>query len=618
MGERSGSKLNNNSRSYAAGRFFRFADISAKIRNFTSRRFDESIIINAVGWMRQTFFRLRLRVIGTFLLTFGVYAAVVAVLISIFREKWISGGNLYSGLIFVLLSVPLLASRGNISTALLYSRVGSTLCDFLGIRRESLHDNEFSGRVNAAFVLGVLAGTLTLWFSPVAIGAWFLAAVGIGIIFALPENGILALAVLLLFAGHKSQLWTLAITLVSYFFKLLRGKRSLSFDRRDIFAAIVLLTVAGGGILNSSGVLFSQIGIYVLCICAYFLATLILYDFRKINRIITAFYIGGGILAAMYLAGEAMQRYLVGSDVRDAGFLIRFVSDLPVFQEKLASILFMALIPLAVSGCLRNNLSVSRHTSIFCIITMTTALVFCSSGPELLCACISVMLLLVICRKRVGFFILDFMLAIFVSFIHLAGSFGDLIYTFFAGQAVALIHGFQELFTAAMNLDISQFIVGSGLTSGLIDSVTTLQIPVRFYVEYIQTFGLIGILIFAVFVIVLIGTGLQFLKKTFEEERVMDEFLRFGVVRSPADMRLGGGAPLCSVMALLLCGAALPVWQNGAALELFWMMCGISVAYVKSASQEISKADQAAVFAVGPESASVSLKRRKEDQGGIS
>lgn len=210
------------------------------------------------------------------------------------------------------------------------------------------------------------------------------------------------------------------------------------------------------------------------------------------------------------------------------------------------------------------------------------------------------------------------MLAIFVSFIHLAGSFGDLIYTFFAGQAVALIHGFQELFTAAMNLDISQFIVGSGLTSGLIDSVTTLQIPVRFYVEYIQTFGLIGILIFAVFVIVLIGTGLQFLKKTFEEERVMDEFLRFGVVRSPADMRLGGGAPLCSVMALLLCGAALPVWQNGAALELFWMMCGISVAYVKSASQEISKADQAAVFAVGPESASVSLKRRKEDQGGIS
>ncbi len=562
MREGSGSKLNNKPRSFAADRFFRFAGVGAKIRNFTSRRFDESIFINAVGWIRQFFFRLRLRVIGTFLLTFGVYAAVVAVLISIFREKWVAGENLYSGLLFALISVPLLASRGNISTALLYSRFGSTLCDFLGIRRESLHDDAFSGRVNAAFVLGVLAGTLTLWFSPVSIAAWFAVAVGIGIIFALPENGIMALSVLLLFAGQKSQLWTLAITLASYFLKLLRGKRSLCFYRRDIFAAFVLLTVIGGGILNPSGVQFSQTCVYALFICTYFLATLILYDFRKINRIITALYIGGGVLAAMYLAGAALQRYLVGSFVRDAGFLMQFVLELPVFREGLASILFMALIPLAVSGCLRSNLSVSRHTSMFCVITMTAALIFCSTGPEVLCSCISVMLLLILYRKRVGFFILDIILAIFVSLIHLTGSFGNLIYTFFAGQA--------------------------------------------------------ALLVLAVFVIVLIGTGLQFFNKTFEEEHVMDALLRFGVVRSPADMRLGGGAPLCSVAALLLCGIALPVWQNGAAAGLFWMMCGISVAYVKSATREINKADQAVTFDFGPENASVSLKRKKDNQGGIS
>ena len=618
MREGSGSKLNNKPRSFAADRFFRFAGIGAKIRNFTSRRFDESIFINAVGWMRQFFFRLRLRVIGTFLLTFGVYAAVVAVLISIFREKWVAGGNLYSGLLFALLSVPLLVSRGNISTALLYSRFGSTLCDFLGIRRESLHDDAFSGRVNVAFVLGVLAGTLTLWFSPVSIAAWFVVAVGIGIIFALPENGIMALSVLLLFAGQTSQLWTLAITLVSYFLKLLRGKRSLCFYRRDIFAALVLLTVIGGGILNPSGVLFSQAGVYALFICTYFLATLILYDFRKINRIVTALYIGGGVLAAMYLAGAALQRYLVGSFVRDAGFLMQFVLKLPVFREGLASILFMALIPLAVSGCLRSNLSVSRHTSMFCVITMTAALVFCSTGPEVLCACIAVMLLLILYRKRTGFFILDIILAIFVSLIHLTGSFGNHIYTFFAGQAAMLIRGIQDFFTAAMQLDIAQFFVGSGLTPALLDSASARESAPGFYVDYIQTFGLIGLLIFTVFIIVLIGTGLQFLKKTFEEEHVMDELLRFGVVRSPADMRLGGGAPLCSVAALLLCGTALPVWQNSAAAGLFWMMCGISAAYVKSASREIKKADQAVLFDLGPESASVSLKRKKDNQGGIS
>lgn len=611
MKEESGSKLNNKPHSFAADRFFRFAGIGAKIRNFTSRRFDESIFINVAGWMRQFFFRLRLRVIGTFLLTFGVYAAVVAVLISIFREKWVAGANLYSGLLFALLSIPLLISRGNISTALLYSRLGSTLCDFLGIRRESLHDDAFSGRVNVAFVLGVLAGMLTLWVSPVSIAAWFVVAVGVGVVFALPENGIMALSVLLLLAGQTSQLWTLAITLVSYFLKLLRGKRSLCFYRRDMFAALVLLTVIGGGILNPSGVLPLQTGVYALFICTYFLATLILYDFRKINRIITALYIGEGVLAAMYLVGAALQRYLVGSFVRDAGFLIQFVLKLPVFREGLASILFMALIPFAVSGCLRSNLIVPRHTSIFCVITMTVALVFCSTGPEVLCACISVMLLLILYWKRTGFFILDIILAIFVSLIYLTGSFGNYIYTFFARQAAMLIRGIQNSFTAAMQLDIAQFFAGSGLTSDLLNSV---QI---FYIDYIQSFGLIGLLIFTVFIIVLIGTGLQFLKKTFEEEHVVDELLRFGVARSPADMRLGSGASLCSIAALLLCGTVFPGWQNSTAAGLFWMICGISAAYVKSASREIKKADQAVLFDLGPESAFVSLKRKKNNQGGF-
>ena len=315
----------------------------------------------------------------------------------------------------------------------------------------------------------------------------------------------------------------------------------------------------------------------------------------------------------MYLAGEALNRYLVGSVVRDAGFLLRFVLDLPVFREELASILFMVLIPLAVSGCLRSTFCIARHTSIFCVITMTAALVLCSSGAEVLCACIAVMLLFIVYRKRIGYFIFGIALAVFVALIHLAGNLGNHIYTYFAGQGAALIRGIQEIFSSALKLDISCFLAGNGLDYTLAESLPVREPPIGFYTDYMQAFGIIGLLVFAVFVIVLIGTSLQLLKKTFKEERVMDELLRFGVVRSPGDMRLGGGAPLCAVAAVLLCGIASPIWQSGTAFGLFWLMCGICTAYVKSASREIYKADQAGSFDCGPENASVSLKRRKED-----
>lgn len=607
-----GSRRDNKPRAYAADRFLRFAGVGAKVRNFASRRFDESISVSAIGWIRQVFFRLRLRVLGTFLFTFGVYTFVAAVLISVFHENWMNGENWYFGLSLAVLAVPLLVSRGNISTVLLYSHLGSTLCDYLGVRRESLQDDAFAGRVNVAFVLGVLAGTLTLWFSPASIAAWLLAAVGFGIIFAIPENGIMALAVLLLFAGQKSQLITLIVTIVSYLLKLLRGKRSLCFYWRDAFALLVLLTVVGGGILNRSGSLFMQVGVYALFICSYFLVTFILQDFRKVSRIVTALYVGGGVLAAMYLMGFALNQYFAGSFIRDADYLIQIVMEMPVFQQGFASILFMVLIPLAVSGCMRSSLYVSRHTSVFCVIAMTAALVLCSEGPEVLCAGIATVLLFVLYQKRIGYFVLGIFLAAFVLLIHLTGNIGTQLYTYFAAQAVSLVQGLQELYSTVMKLDFWQLFAGSGLASVLSEPFQ-IQGAGGFYTTCIQVLGLIGLLVFSVFVIVLIGTSLQFYKKTFDEERTMDKLLRFGVVRSPSDMRLGGGAPLCAVVSMLLCGVALPIGQKGAAFELFWLMCGITAAYIKSALCEIEKADQAMLSDLGPDSAAVSLKRKKED-----
>ncbi|MCI8610847.1 MAG: hypothetical protein HFE66_02860 [Clostridiales bacterium] len=601
-------------RTFGTNRFFHVpGGIGIKIRNFISRRFDESMILHGADQFRQIFFRLRLRFVGTFLLTFGAYASIITVLVSLFQHEQISGAHLYSGLCAMILSIPLLLSKGNISTALLGSRIGNTLCDYFSVRRESLQEYIFVGHANIAFVLGVIAGTLTFWISPVYVLFGLMAAVGIGIIFSLPENGILFASVLLLFTGEKMQLWILSITIASYILKLIRGKRSLIFYKRDLFAILMLLTLLGGVLVNSMGTLLPQTGTYVLYMCVYFLSTFILYDFRKINRITTALCVAGGVLGAMYLTGVALDTYFAGSIFRDAGFLLHFVLALPVFQQGVAPILFMTLFVLSMGICLRSSLYIPRGTAIFCTLIMLAALVLCSSGVEVLCAFVAVVFLILLYRKRSGFFLLGFLLAAFVLIIHMTGSFGDMVYRYFANSCMEIVRGVQELFSGLAGLDKTQLFVGEGLGTVLQGMPSMQKVTGSSYLSFIQALGLIGLLIFFVFVIILFGTSLQFYKKTFGRGRAFEASLRFGVIRIPSDMRLGGGTPLCAVAALLLCGTALPVWQNGIAFELFWLLCGIGAAYVKSAAREIEKADQAILSDSGAENASVTLRRKKED-----
>ncbi len=601
-------------RPFWANRFFRVSGgTGIKIRNFISRRFDESVILRGADRFRQIFFRLRLRFVGTFLLTFGAYASIITVLVSLFQHEQISVAHLYSGLCAMILSIPLLLSKGNISTALLGSRIGNTLCDYFSVRRESLQEYIFVGHANIAFVLGVIAGTLTFWISPICVLFGFVAAIGIGIIFALPENGILFASVLLLFTGEKTQLWILSVTIASYILKLIRGKRSLIFYKRDLFALLMLLTILGGVLVNSAGALLPQTVTYILYMCVYFLSTFILYDFRKINRITTALCAAGGVLGAMYLTGVVLDTYLAGSVFRDAGFLLDFVLALPVFQHDVAPILFMALFVLSMGICLRSSLYIPRRTAIFCTLIMLVALVLCGSGVEVMCACAAVVFLLLLYRKRSGFFLLGFLLAAFVLIIHLTGSFGDMVYRYFADSCMEIVQGIEELCSGLLGLDKTQLFVGEGLGTASQGMTSIRKGSGSSYLSIIQALGLIGFLIFAVFVIVLFETSLQFYKKTFGKWRAFEASMRFGVIRIPADMRLGGGAPLCAVAALLLCGTALPVWQNGIAFELFWLLCGIGAAYVKSAAREIEKADQATLSDSGSENASVTLRRKKED-----
>ena len=599
-------------RSGMAGAVSRLAGMLSGVRNAIRRTFDESVLLLQCARVRRWFFRLRLRTVGVFLLTFGAYASVAASLVRYLSEDRIAYGDLYVGAVLMILSVPLLLSPDNISRALLASRAGNTLCDYLCVRRETLREPVYTGRANAAFILGVLAGMLTLWISPASILGGILAAVGICVILAIPENGILISALLLLLAGRQAQWWVPSLTIVAYMLKLLRGKRSLHLAKRDIFAVLVLISVLGGGLFGRGAGVYPGVAAYVLYICVYLLAAVALHDFRRIYRVTSALSVCGGVLAALYLAGIAFARYLPGW-VQDSSFLYRTVTALPAFREGSAPILFMVLIPITVGGCLRSDSYISGGTAFLGAVSMAIALMICGQGAELLCAAAAVILLLLIYQKRFGFVILAVCAAAFVLFLYFGGSAGSLLYERITGQAALLYQGVRGAFADMMHLELSAFLFGDGFTHTFAVA-GSLSADCSFYPELVAALGISGLLVFAVFVIVLATTHAQLLRRTFVGWKRMDELSRFGVVRSAADIRLGAAAPLCAIAAMLLSGSFLSFWQNETSFALFWLLCGISAAYVKSASREIDKANLAVSAAFGARNAALSLRRKRDDE----
>lgn len=203
--------------------------------------------------------------------------------------------------------------------------------------------------------------------------------------------------------------------------------------------------------------------------------------------------------------------------------------------------------------------------------------------------------------------------AAFVLLLYFGGGVGSLLYERLAGQATVLYQGMQTSFADMMHLELPAFLFGDGFAHAFAAAGTS-SAGGRFYPELVAALGISGLLVFSVFVIVLAATHLQLWRRTFTGWKRANELSRFGVVRSAADIRLGVAAPLCAIGAMLLCGGFLSFWQNETSFALFWLLCGISAAYVKSASREIDKADFAVSAAFDAKNASLSLRRKRDDE----
>ena len=333
----------------SGGRMARLLKRPARdIRRFVSRLFDQSLTAAAASGLRLYFMQLRLRVAGMFLLTFGAYSAAVSLLLRFFTSREADGGAVYFGIFLAASSIPLLLSQKSIAASLTDSRAGSIVCEYLGIRRETLGGDGLCGRMSHGFIAGVICGTLTFAFSPFDILGFILLLAAVCIILTVPEAGLMMCAALFMWCDPRVHCIILGATLVSYILKLVRGKRSFALRRSDAVCAVFALSVAFCTLFSSGDMGTGDVLVRLLLISAYFLTVLLYRSCRSVIRLLTATVVSAGFFAAVYVLGAALTLLIPASFGADRGYLLSAVSSLNVFSDGSAELILAAVLPVAM------------------------------------------------------------------------------------------------------------------------------------------------------------------------------------------------------------------------------------------------------------------------------
>lgn len=514
----------NLSRSRISGRFGSPGSFVRYCRDAVVRAFDSSLISRLLVRVRETVPYVRNRVVGTFLLTFGIYSALIAVFKSVF-EFGASEGDGFISVALAIAAIPLIISRGTVYTMLSTSRTGRVIGECIGIRLQAMGGTVAIGRSNIAFLLGMLAGTLTFIVDPAYIIGSIAAAIVAALILTYPESTVVFAAGLLPLGSRNVFLFISVVGIVSFLIKFIRRKRYLAFPHHVKAALLFAAVVAFLGIVSGN----------VTAAVFIFMCMLIAVSDRNgekakfVSSVALSFC---AVMTALYLAFYALS------------YLSAMNADLSAFNVATLAIMSAALTPVAASHMITGEI-MPRRTAFLCFCSIVAFLFVTGSYMCLVAAAVGMVLLFFVYRRRAAYFLMAIASVIYAAWVWMGGSNRIAFDTFM---------GFLSEFNVdeKQGLSALEIIYGQDLGRGAFSGD-------NFYDALISGVGLVGVAILCSALLLLAVYTVR-IKKTAEgrAQRSYGFLCAFGY--------------FSSVFVLLVCGAQFNVWGSDNIFILFWMM----------------------------------------------
>lgn len=548
-----------------------------------SRLFDNSLTARLTKAVRHTAATLSARALGVFFLSFGIYSFLFSLLTDLFTEREVFASSLYGGLILAVGFVPLLFSRGNVSTILSESRAGRLLSGYLAVNRNSLDTGSFSGHLGRAFILGLIAGAVTQVFplsSVLALAALLLMS---GIILAIPETGMFFIT-LLLFTAETSMLHVVtAVIIFSYGLKLIRRKRKLRFKKAD-GALLIFCAYSALSALLTSG---SDPSVSNLRYCAYvipyFLCISLLRDRDRIVKIINTAVYTLGFVCVLYVLGFIANEFFPIGAVADRGYLLRAVLDMPIVKSGVLPFACASVAPVCLAFTLRPYEKGPRMLYGLLLCAMLATLVIAEKLEFALAAVAVCVLFLLTTGTRKIYLFVSVGLCGVTAFTYSDVLFGK-VFRFTLRQLNDIFDTVRKLSEdTGIALSEKYLLCGQGYATAPAASGS-------FYVSLISFLGIAGFVILFGFILLVCAEAAIILIKSHRRKKAGDGD-RFKGLASNNEIRMYAVGLMFSMLSSLVCAVFYNIHASDTAYIMLFLSCGIATAYLRSVRAELSQSE---------------------------
>ncbi len=586
------------------------------LRRFTVQTVDGSGTVFLFRRLIQFFMRCRLRVYGTFLLTFGLYSAI-AYLMGILGDAGSAPTlTLVSALFCIGASLPLLPSDQSLAQALSASSLALPLLSFLGIRRESLHITGTAGRSNLALVVGMVVGLLAFIIPPIYILA---GCIGIFLayrVFVTPELGVAALFFGMPFLPTMMLVALVAYTAVCYAVKLFLGKRRLQLEAVDIAALAFAFSLACGGVFSFSSGSLKPTMVLVCFLCAYFLTVLLIRTGEWLSKCLWC-AIAASTLVALYGIFQYFSGSLIGagawldSDMFE-DISVRVVSTLEN-PNMLAEYLIL-LFPLAAAQLVGRSGLARRSCAFFACAAMGACIILTWSRGAWLGLLFGGFVFLLIWSRRTLYLIVAALAAVpflpmilpdsIISRFTSIGNLADSSTSYRVNIWRGTIHMLEDYWMTGVGIGESAWATVYPRYS--LAAIETAPHAHNLYLQtWVQT-GIVGLLLLLAFLVLLLQCNFSYYRLLSRmRDSVADSVLaahlkpagavnRLSGTKEITAMRLEAAAPLCGILATLLQGLTDYTWYNYRVYLMFWLAAGLSVAYTRCGRADMRRLSDAA------------------------
>ena len=569
----------------AFGRDNQALDFAARAKLGMARTFEQSRILTSLGALVASMIHRKLKTYGAFLLSLGAYGTVTYLIREyVVARKSGSLSDLVTCIILLMMSFPLMMSKETLAAAILKSRLLSAfLFEGLGLPKDHFTKNEtYPKRYSAVTAAGMILGALTYFVSPAYYVYAAVLLIGVALVFSYPELGVLAMIGLVSLASlfdHPSLILLAAVlvTFISYFVKLIRGKRVFYLGLVDfsvlLFAAILLL----GGVGSAGGVSsMKAAALSATLMVGYFLTVNLMRTREWVRRCLVAFLLCAAVSAVIgvvqIFTGSLELSWLDTEMFSDINVRITATFDNP---NVYATYLLLA-IPFSLAFLIaKGERSKTPHIVGFVLLSVCMIETW-SRGAWLGILVSLVLFFLVYTRRSVAYLMLGGAVLPVASllipesvvnrFLSI-GSASDSSATYRISAWRGVGRMLQENWFGGIGVGESAF--SAVYPAFSYAGIQAIRHTHNLYLQILSETGIVGLVVFLLIVILFVQNCFEYLYR-------MRKGTDNGIVV----------AGLSSVVAVLIMGLTDYVWYNYRVFLMFWLVIAIVNAYIRIGHEE--------------------------------